>query len=164
MMKKKIFVALLTIGICLIVAGIALGLGVTLNTITFHGTINGGPKMNAISLDLGTMQENSTGGSGPSQNGVPVDSNVTLNLPSTENVTLAFANATGDLAPFTAFQCSLSLYQNGSPVYFGSISETSPTFTILNVNAGTYEVYVGWTYTAGLNPANVTVTVNIGVT
>lgn len=161
-MNKKIIIVCAVL-LCIVVPLVALGLGALLNTVSFNGKIVPGASMSPIVLDLGNMTENSTGGSGPSQIGTPIDANTTLILPQTSNVTLAFDNAS-DLDPFTAFQTTIQLYQNNSPIYSGSISETTTTFTILNVASGIYEVWIGWTYTAGPNPANVTITIDVSYT
>jgi hypothetical protein len=161
-MKKKYIVLTCALVLCVAIPLVALGLGSLLNTISIHGTIVPGASMTPIVLDLGNMTENSTGGSGPSQNGSPINANATLILPQVSNVTVAFANVS-DLSPYTAFQVQLGLYQNGSPIEWGTISQSTTAFTILSVPSGTYQVWIGWTYTAGPTPANVTMTVTVSI-
>lgn len=161
-MKKKYIVASVIIVSCL-VALTGLAIGSLLNIISFHGTIGPGASMSrAITLDLGYIAENSTGGSGPSENGTPINGSATLTVPELVNVTLAFAN-TSSLSPFTAFSCLVQLYQNGSPIYQGSITQSLTSFQILNVAVGTYNIWIGYTYTAGPDAANVNITVNVSV-
>lgn len=164
-MRKRIFV-LTVLLLCVLVAAVSLVLGAYLSNISMPYKIGPGASMSApVVLNMtadngGTIIENSTGGSGPLHNGVPVNANSTLTLPELGNVTIAFANATA-LSPFTAFACTVQLYATGSPVYTGLITNTTLTYTILNVAAGTYPIYVGYSFTAGSNPATGTITVNV---
>lgn len=160
-MRKRNIVIVAVLLSCLI-AGASLALGSVLNTISFHGNIGPGnfSMSQAISLDLGNLTENSTGGSGPNENGLPIDGNATLTLTSMSNVIISFGNST-DLSPFTAFSVILQLYFNGSPAYQGSVNQGSTSFTIPNVFAGTYEIFVGYTYTAGTNESSFNIVLNV---
>lgn len=160
-MRKRNIVIVAVLLSCLL-AGVALVLGSVLNTISFHGTITPGASMTPINLNLGAITEDSTGGSGPSGNGTPFDANATLTLPALSSVTLSFANSS-DLTPFTAFSVLVQLYQNGSPIFQGGISESTISYTIQNVASGTYELFVGYTYTAGSNETSFNITVNVSV-
>jgi hypothetical protein len=161
-MKKKILFVC-AVALCIALPLVALGLGSVLNTITFRGKIvppEG--SMTSIALEMGNMTANSIGGSGPSQNGTLIDTFKTLTLSQPTNVTLAFANVS-DLSPFEAFQTTIVLYQNNSPTNSGSISNSTTTFTMMNVAQGTFEIWMAWTYAAGPTPANVTITVTVSI-
>jgi hypothetical protein len=158
MRKRWIVIAVVACALCVTLAG--LGLGSLLNTVTMNGQIGPGSHMNAVALNLGYILNGTSGGSGPSQNGSPIDSNETLVLAYPANVTIAFDNVS-ELVPFIAFQVLIQLVQSGSPVVQGSINENSPSFVISNVPSGTYEISVGYTFTAGPNPANFSIVIDV---
>jgi len=164
-MKKKTIIGV-AVALCALIALVSLGLGAYLNSITFHGEIVPGASLSAsISMNMtadnnGAILENQTGGSGPSHNGVPVNANSTLTVPALANVTISFANSS-DLSPFTAFACTVQLYANGSPAYTGLIDKSALSYTMLNVASGSYPLYVGYTFTAGPDPASIAITVNV---
>ena len=163
MNKKMVAAAFL---LYVLIAGISLALGAWLNSITFEYSIVPGAHVSAsITLNMtadngGPILENGTGGSGPAHNGIPVTANSTLTLPTLANVTIAFANSS-DLTPFTAFACTVQLYSSGSPAYTALINKSTLSYTMLSVAAGSYPIYVGYTFTAGPDSASGSITVNI---
>jgi hypothetical protein len=165
-MKMKLKLVAIVVALSALIAGASLGLGMYLNSITFTGSIGPGASLSAaIAINMtadngGPIIENQTGGSGSAHNGVPVNANSTLTLPSMANVTVAFANSSS-LGPFSAFECTVQLYSSGSPAYTAMIDNSTLSYVMVNVAAGSYPLYVGYTFTAGPDPANVTITVNV---
>lgn len=162
-MKRIKLALLVTVLSSLLVAG-SLGLSGYLNSVTFHGNIGPvGSMSSPLSIDLnadnGYVAVGSSGGSnGSGQIGSPVNENDSLVMNTKANVTFSFHNTT-DLQPFTAFQCLIVLFNNTTPEAEATIDKTTPTDSII-VLPGTYDIWVGYTYTAGLNNATVSITVD----
>jgi hypothetical protein len=159
-MKRKALLALVVVcALCVSLAG--LGLGSLLNTVTFNGQIGPGSHMNAVTLNMGYILNGSSGGSGPSGNGSPIDANETIVLAIPANVTIAFDNVSNVENAFTVFDVLIQFDQSATPIVQGSISESLPSFTISNVPSGTYEIFVGYTYTAGPNSTTFSIPIDI---
>ena len=60
---------------------------------------------------------------------------------------------------FTAFSCTVELKQGVDIKYSVTVTNVTPTTTISSVATGTYDLFIGYSYTAGTSPASGTVTV-----
>jgi hypothetical protein len=162
---KRIKLALLvTVLSSLLVAG-SLGLSTYLNSMTFKYNIGPVGSMSApltidMNADNGFIAVNSSGGSnGTGGIGSPVDMHDDLVLNVRANVTFSFHNVT-DLQPFTTFQCLILLY-NGTNAYTEAlINQNIPTDSI-SVLPGTFDLWIAYTYTAGLTNATGTITLDV---
>jgi hypothetical protein len=128
-MKRKALIAVV-VACALFVSGLGLGIGLLLNQVTFTGQIGPGSSMNAVTLKMGYILNGSSGGSGPSGNGSPIDTNETITLATPANVTIAFNNVTALDSAFTVFDVLIQFDQSATPIVQGSISENLPSFTI----------------------------------
>jgi hypothetical protein len=159
-MKRKALIAVVVAcALCVSFAG--LGIGSLLNTISLKYHIGpGSSTMNAVTLDMGYINESSSWGSDPTGNGSPIDTTETITIGVPANVTIAFDNVTA-LDPFIALNVLIQFDQSGSAIAEGTISEGISTSVISNVPSGLYEIFVGYTYTAGPNPANGTIQIDV---
>lgn len=69
--------------------------------------------------------------------------------------------ALSDHTDFSTFFCSIELKQDGTMIHSATVLETDTSDIITSVAAGTYDVWVGYSYTAGSTPGSGTVTVTL---
>jgi len=147
-MKKETL--LFAFAILLIVSGAALVALTIIGQVNMPWTITAPPPTasmnpNIITLSIGSIAVNETKSVAPANVATLTVSNGALNI----NASLG-----GEYSGFDAISVIVQLKQAGEVKYQAEVTKSSTTATISNVEPGTYDVYIGYTVTAGNTPSS----------
>lgn len=150
--KRRLIKTLTLLFVITAIFGITITIAATqIGKIEFTGEILVKSSMSpsTIPIALGTIAPSSTKTVASADSG----SDLTVNT-----ITDITATLSGH-SPFTAFSVTIELKQLGTTKYSATVHEAATSYTISSVAVGTYDIFVGYSYTAGGTPTTIAVSV-----